>query len=131
MTDSVARMVDIDVAADCGNVPKQAFVRDMLVAGVRGDDDGVQAALEPDATVRPAGAEPSPDHAASRLVEAMTPPGLSRIRLDTVISHGKVVVAAGALVCEGEQHEFCHVVTFSGHGKTARVAHITLYGAWA
>lgn len=123
-------MVDIEIAPDCGNAPKQAQVRDLIVAAATGQRAAVEAAVEPGLVARRAGGAGVEGAAAvDSVMGELDPRGLTGLRLDTVFSHGKFVAAAGVLI-RGERHEeFCHLVTYSGHGKTARVASITMFGA--
>ena len=123
-------MVDIEITPDCGNAPKQTQVRDLIVAAATGRRDAVEAAVGPGFVARRAGGMGVEGAKAVDSVRGLLgPDGLTALRLDMVFSHGKFVAATGVLIRGDTAEEFCHLVTYGGHGKTARVASITMFGA--
>ncbi|WP_144268300.1 hypothetical protein [Demequina sp. NBRC 110055] len=123
-------MVDIEITPDCGNAPKQAQVRDLIVAAATGQRDAFEAAVEPGFVARHAGGTSVEGaKAVDSVIGMLGPDGLTGLRLDLVFSHGTFVAATGVLIRGDKAEEFCHLVTYGGHGKTARVASITMFGA--
>jgi hypothetical protein len=120
-------MVTISTSPDCGNAPKQAYVRDVLAAAARADRDAVASAVSEGWAHRLAGeAGTSGDAATDALVAALTPEGLHSVAFSAIMSHGKLVAASGTLH-GARDTEFCCMITFSGHGKTATIAECVTY----
>lgn len=117
---TLARIVVDD---DCNNAPKRALLRDLLIAWVHGDWETMRPLLAEDIawefvgepTVR--GREALMERAAEGDPAEMTDVVIARI-----LSHGKLGAIEGTIALRnGMQLGFCHVVTFSGHAKTAPV----------
>lgn len=121
-------MITVTTSPNCGNAPKQAYIRDVLTAAARGDRDTVAQAVTADWTHRVAGRPPaSGDDAADELIAEMSPAGLETLDFIVVMSHGKLAAASGWLTGKSGRVEFCCMVTFSGHSKSARIAECVTY----
>lgn len=120
-------MVTISTSPDCGNAPKQAYVRDVLVAAARSDRDAVASAVSEGWAHRLAGeTRTTGDAATDALIAALTPEGLDSVAFSVIMSHGKLVAASGTLR-GASRTEFCCMITFSGHGKSATMAECVTY----
>lgn len=112
------------VDVDCGNAPRKAQVRDWLLAIARADVDTACAALHDQVRWEFAA---GPTHEGTdevrSLIERMAAEPPSTIRLRNILSHGKQVCAEGAT----DTHRFVHIVTYSGHGKSATIQHVITY----
>lgn len=112
------------IEADCGNAPKKARVRDWLISLAQGDidavcgefDEGVRWDAAGDRCYRGIDAVRS---YVARLTEEQT----THLSIHHLLSHGKQVAVEGATNLE----RFAHVVTFTGHGKTAKLAEVVSY----
>lgn len=123
-------MLEITTAPDCGNAPKQAYVRDMLSACARGDRDTVSRAVADDWTHRIAGrAATTGAEATDAVIAALSPAGLEAVHFSVLMSHGRLVSAMGTLRTASEVSDFCCVITFSGHGKNALIAECVTFVA--
>lgn len=121
-------MIVVTTSPHCGNAPKQAYVRDVLVAAARGESNAVAQAVVASWTHRVAGRPPATGgDATDELIAEMSPPGLESIDFTTLMSHGKFVAASGWLIGQGVQTEFCCLFTFTGHSKTAQIAECVTY----
>lgn len=121
-------MVTVTTSPNCGNAPKQTYVQDLLAAAARGERDLVAQAVADGWTHRVAGRPPATgDDATDELIAEMSPPGLESIDFTALISHGKFVAASGWLIGKGTRTEFCCMITFTGHSKTARIAECVTY----
>ena len=121
-------MITVTSSPNCGNAPKQAYIRDVLVAAARGDHDAVVQAVADGWTHRVAGRPPATGEAATEeLIAEMSPPGLESLDFTALMSHGKLAAASGWLIGKGTRTEFCCMITFTGHSKTARIAECVTY----
>lgn len=121
-------MITVTTSPHCGNAPKQAYVRDVLIAAARGEREAVSKAVAANWTHRVAGRPPAAaDDATDELIAEMSPPGLESIDFTTLMSHGKLAAASGWLSGQGIRTEFCCLVTFSGHSKSAQIAQCVTY----
>ena len=121
-------MITVTMSPDCGNAPKQAYIRDVLTSAARGERAAVAQAVADDWTYRVAGRPPATGEAAiDELIAEMSPPGLESLAITALMSHGKLAAASGWLLGKGTRTEFCCMLTFTGHTKTARIADCVTY----
>ena len=123
---STSRDLRINVETDCGNAPRKARVRDWLVALAEGDADAVCRDLDDDVCWDVAGQERHDGIGEVRTyVERLTERHVDELTICHLLSHGKQVAAEGA----DASSRFAHVITFTGHGKNAKIAEIISYFA--
>lgn len=121
-------MITVTTSPDCGNAPKQAYIRDVLVAAARAEREAVAQAVAANWTHRVAGRPPAHgEDATDELIAEMSPPGLESLDFVILMSHGKLAAASGWLSGQGTRTEFCCVITFTGHSKTASIAECVTY----
>lgn len=121
-------MITVSSSPHCGNAPRQAYIHDVLVAAARGERETVAQGVATGWTHRVAGRPPATgDDATDELIAEMSPPGLESIDFTTLMSHGKLAAASGWLIGQGTRTEFCCIITFTGHSKTARIAECITY----
>ena len=115
--------LSVSVDADCGNAPRKAQVRDWLIALAEADLDTVCSELDDDVRwdVAGNGTYVGIDEVRSHVRDEHD--GITRLHLRHLLSHGKQVCAEGAT----DNQRFALVVTYSGHGKTAKIAEIVSY----
>lgn len=112
---------------DCGNSPRKADVCDFVVAWGAGDTVTVEQALSSEATWDVVGESLHERHGVAAYVEAVAAYEATAIRFANLLSHGKAVAAHGTLTTSMGDKRFSHVVEYTGHGKSAKIAHVTSY----
>ena len=123
---STSRDLRIYVEADCGNAPRKAHVRDWLVALAEGDADAVCRDLDNDVCWDVAGQQRYDGIGEVRAyVEKLTEEHIDELTICHLLSHGKQVAAEGT----NTSSRFAHIITYTGHGKTAKIAEIITYFA--
>lgn len=121
-------MITVTSSPNYNNTPKQAYIHGVLVAAARAERDAVVQAVADGWTHRVAGRPPATgEDATDELIAEMSPPGLESLDFTALISHGKIVAASGWLIGTGTRTEFCCMITFTGHSKTARIAECVTY----
>lgn len=122
-------MVSINVEADCGNSPKNLFLRDFHVALAKQDADMVLANVADDVTWEVVGQRTVQGKADfTEALEKGWATALDSVTLEHVITHGKVGSANGTLTtAEGATYGFCNICTFASHAKNASIRTITSY----
>lgn len=118
--------MELRIDADCENAPRKAQVRDLLIALSERRADDVAAELAPDVEWEVVG---SPTHRGrDDVARAVSGPPDRSLHIRNLLSHGKQVAAEGTVTSATEQAvRFAHVVTYSGHGKSAKVRSIVTY----
>lgn len=121
---SASTELDVKVEADCGNAPRKAQVRDWLIALAEGDVDAVCRELDDDACWDVVGHQRYDGIDEVRgYVERLAEDHVDQLSIRHLLSHGKQVAAEGTTTTS----RFAHVITYTGHGKTAKVAEIISY----
>lgn len=121
---SSSRDLQINVEADCGNAPRKAHVRDWLIAFAKGDADAVCRDLADDVCWDVAGKQRYDGIGEVRTyVEKLTEEHVDELTICHLLSHGKQVAAEGTTTSS----RFAHIITYTGHGKTAKIAEIISY----
>lgn len=118
--------MDVRIDADCGNAPRKAQVRDFLVALSERRVEDVAAEFATDVEWEFVGsvAYRGRDQAAG----AVNGPPHRSLHIRNLLSHGKQVAAEGTTTsATGDVMHFAHVVSYSGHGKTAKIQSIVTY----
>ncbi|MBY5161910.1 nuclear transport factor 2 family protein [Salsipaludibacter albus] len=120
--------LEVNVDADCGNAPRKAQVRDWLISLAEADVDTVCSQLDDDVRWDVAGSRVHSGIDEVRcLVEGWAEDHVSQLRIRHLLSHGKQVCAEGAT----STRRFVHVVTYTSHGRAAKIAEIVTYHAAA
>lgn len=116
--------LEVTVDADCGNAPRKAQVRDWLIALAEADVETVCSELAGDVRWDVVGSRvyAGVDEVRRRVQQFAADRG-SRLFIRHLLSHGKQVCAEGATSTQ----RFVHVITYTGHGKTAKIAEIVSY----
>ena len=87
----------------------------------------VEQALSSEATWDVVGESLHERHGVAAYVEAVAAYEATAIRFANLLSHGKAVAAHGTLTTSMGDKRFSHVVEYTGHGKSAKIAHVTSY----
>ena len=114
------------IDADCENAPRKAQVRDLLIAlSERRVEDVVdELAADVEWDVVGSVAHRGRDDVAF----AISGPPDRSLHIRNLLSHGKQVAAEGITTsARKEVAHFAHVVTYSGHGKAAKIRSIVTY----
>jgi len=108
-------MTKINVLTDCGNSPKNTFIRDFNIAFAAGDLAKLSAMVSDDVTWEIIGDNIySGKHTFIAAVEKMKCQELLEFTLDTAVSHGTTASASGSMVIKnGIQFLFSDVYEFS------------------
>ena len=108
------------------NAPRKAQVRDLLIALSERRVEDVTAELAADVEWDVVG---SVTHRGrDDVARAIGGPPDRSLHLRNLLSHGKQVAAEGTTTSVTRQAvHFAHVVTYSGHGKSAKVRSIITY----
>lgn len=123
---STSRGLQIDVEADCGNAPRKAQVRDWIIAIAKGDVDAVCRDFDDGICWDVAGKQRYDGISDVRTyVEKLTEGNVDRLTIRHLLSHGKQVAAEGT----STSSRFAHIITYTGHGRTAKIAKIISYFA--
>lgn len=118
--------MDIEIEPDCENAPKKALIRDWLIALASSAQDEVTGLLEPDIYWEHVGNEIWTGLGEVR--EGLPSQPANSLHVNRLLSHGKEVAAEGRIVfSDGSQNRFAHLLRFSSHGKSAKLAAITTY----
>ena len=118
--------IKVEVDADCGNAPRKAQVRDWLIALAKGDSETVSHELDDQVRWEVAGDRVRDGiEEVRRYIELLAEDRVTQISIRHLLSHGKQVAAEGAT----DSRRFAHVITYTGHGKTAKIAEIISYHA--
>lgn len=121
---SRAEHLEVTVDVDCGNAPRKAQVRDWVVALAAGDVDAVCNELDTGVRWDVAGQRRYEGiDEVRRYVEQLADEEITSLSIRHVLSHGKQVVAEGAT----DTTRFIHLVTYTGHSKTASIAEVITY----
>lgn len=113
-------MPNITVKPDCGNAPKMAVLRDMIVGFAQADVDAILAPMSDDIVWNLVGDSVIEGKENVRnLLEAMKGVGTSDLVIETIITHGRDGAVNGVIRSNaGQSHAFCDVVQFtSATGK--------------
>lgn len=115
--------MDVQLPNGCGNAPRVGIVNDLVTHWAAADTDSLTPWLAPSGiTWFVNGTEIIVTAANSATVcPADTPVGLE---IRSTITHGKTAACEGTLHTDTTPIDFCHVITFTGAGKTAKVAGI-------
>ncbi|WP_062208987.1 hypothetical protein [Demequina oxidasica] len=112
---------------DCGNAPRKAIVRDLVMALAGGDSSVLDAYLHGDAIWALVGDQTirGGDHVKSRASSAAV---AAEIRFESLLTHGPAASASGTVThASGARTHFSHVVRFASAGKAAPVISMTSY----
>lgn len=106
-------MTDITPSRDCGNSPKNQFAEQIAIALETGDIDFLSDVLDDGIAWETADGEMTGSEAV--LVQMAQVDKPSQLRIDHVITHGKVGAVNGVADSKGvgRARRFCHVLTFT------------------
>lgn len=116
--------MEITLPTDCGNAPRIGIVGDFAVNWAMGNAEAVSDALADDATWTIAGDTHSGPEAAREVGPPFSP---KRVRLFSVITHGRLASCDGYLEAEGRRIDFSHALRFASTSKTAKIAELRSY----
>jgi hypothetical protein len=121
-------MVKINVRADCGNSPKQTFLKDFNIAYAEGNLDFLLDSISDDFNLDTVGDRQIRGKAEFAQVLATTrenPP--TELILNSVITHGREGAANGTIKTQdGRTFAFCDVYAFKS-AKGDKIKSITSY----
>ena len=108
-------MVNITVDADCGNSPKQTFIKDFNVAFGEGNIDYLAEHVSDTIVWEMIGDKRIEGKAAFHTeLEQMQNTAIAAFIVKSVVTHGKVAAADGEFtIANGEHYAFCDVYEFT------------------
>lgn len=123
-------MVKVVMQEDCGNAPKQKFIRDFCVANANADITTVMNMVTEDIRLEiPGYATVSGKEEIQKLLqEDANRSKVTELLIANILTHGKRGVANGTLVfADGGVVAFCNMYTFNNHSKNAKLQLIQTY----
>lgn len=121
-------VVNLCVAADCGNAPKRLVLRDYVLAVAERDVDAIAAALADDVVWEIVGRSTTMKDDFASTVDQLFKGAVDTLSIESILTHGKEGCVAGTMVlADGRSIRFCDVYLFNGHSKTAKIKKITSY----
>jgi len=125
-------MVKIRIGKDCGNSPKNLFLRDFNVAVAKGNTEIIGQNITEDVTwhlFEPANQKTI--HGKDGVIEEHVKNLIivpAEYNIDTVITHGDKGAVSGVIKSiDGKSYVFCDVYKFSSHAKGAKIKEMTSY----
>jgi|WetSurMetagenome_2_1015567.scaffolds.fasta_scaffold104363_3 hypothetical protein len=125
-------MVKVIVGKDCGNSPKNLFLRDFNIAVAKGNAEVIDQSITEDVTwhlFEPANQKTI--HGRDGVLEeyvqnlVIVP---AEYNNDTVITHGDRGAVSGTIkATDGKSYVFCDIYIFSSHAKGAKIQEMTSY----
>ena len=121
-------MAILEMHADCGNAPKKNFIRDVNLAFVEENVDYLLEHTAEDIVWTMTGTQPITGKAAFRAeLERMHGNPVTKLTLDTILTHGREAAARGRLeFADGSTYAFADFYLFTG-AKGDRIRAITTY----
>ena len=121
-------MARFEINADCGNAPKKVFVRDFNLAFAEENIDFLLERTTDDIVWNMIGGKTITGKAAfTAELEQLKGNPLTKLTLDTILTHGREAAASGRLEQEdGTVYAFADFYVFSG-AKGDRIRAITTY----
>ena len=121
---SAPNNLEVNIEADWGNAPKKAQVRDWLIALAECDIDAVCREVDADVGWDVAGNQRYDGiDEVQTYVEKLAEEHVDALSMRHLLSQRKQVAAERATTSS----RFVHVITYTGHGKTAKFAEIISY----
>lgn len=118
----------VENPAGCGNAPRVGIVNELVAWWAAGDAASLEKWLAPDRfTWVINGSEATP--AAAGLASALPREIPERLEIRSTITHGRFAACEGTLHSGTSATDFCHVIVFTGAGKTAKIAGIRTFSA--
>lgn len=117
--------MQIELPADCGNAPRIGIVADFAVNWAKGDAEGVSEWLADTVSWTLVGqsVHSGPESA----LEVKPPFSPQRVKLISIITHGRLASCDGYLEADGRRLVFSHVFRFASTSKTAKIAQMRSY----
>jgi hypothetical protein len=121
-------MIIIKVSADCGNSPKNLFLKDFSSAFARGDEGFILNRVSDDLVFTLVGDRELRGRQALAIeLDSLPLNRVSEVEISHVLSHGRSGVVEGKVgLLDGGQLAFCGVVDFSS-AKGDQISRITAY----
>ncbi|TJZ49429.1 nuclear transport factor 2 family protein [Sphingobacterium olei] len=121
-------MTKIKVLANCGNSPKNTFVKDFNVAYTKGDIDALGSMVSDEVTWELLGNKVISGKAEFiKALEEMKKKEVLECTVETAISHGKSASASGRMtMSDGDTYAFADIYEFSST-KGNQIKHIKSY----
>jgi len=122
-------MVNIIVQEDCGNAPKKAFLRDFIVAVVKGDNTFISGSTTDDICWNYVGNGCfNGKHDALAALKRLRSDEIRELVIHTIITHGYHGCVEGALkFADGKMLAFCDVYQFRASTNNAPIKAIRTY----
>lgn len=122
-------MTTITVNQDCGNSPKNAFVRDFNIAFAENEVEFILDNVSDDITWTMSGDQEIQGKSDfTEAVRNMKDEKTTELIIDHAITHGAIGAVDGTLKLDnGTVYAFCDMYEFSSHGKNAKIQTITSY----
>ena len=106
--------MDFQIPENCGNSPRMMIVAELARAWGQDDRSQLEEWLDPEASWNTYPGEVAP--------------GFASLRLQNVVTHGRVGSCDGVAVrSDGSRIHFAHFFTFASTAKTARVRSVNSY----
>lgn len=115
---------------NCGNAPKQQFIRDFYVAIAENELDKAFGMMTDNIIAKiPGYTTASGINAVKNLISKDAGrTKIGELTIENTITHGKYGAINGKMFFEdGEEMEFCSVCAFSSHAKNAKLNSIKVY----
>ena len=121
----------IQIDEDCGNAPKKATIRDLLVFLAREEYDQVMDYMTEDIQWERAGGEKVAGREnLAALLSQLTDPSANSFTVTDILSHGDRCAASGTFRrADGNQSHVGHFFRFNGHGKNAKIGRVMTYSS--
>ena len=121
-------MTNVMVNADCGNSPKNIFVKDLAIAFARRDTNFILGSTTDDILWNRIGQKPVQGKSDfARALEQIKNDPVEELTIHHVVTHGKAGAVNGLLRSQdGKRRAFCEVYEFS-NAKGSSVREITSY----
>jgi len=122
-------MVNIIVQEDCGNAPKKAFLRDFIVAVVKGDNTFISSSITDYICWNYVGNECfNGKRDALAALKRLRSDEIGELVIHTIITHGYYGCVEGTLkFSDGKMLAFCDVYQFRASANNAPIKAIRTY----
>lgn len=121
--------VKIVSEVSCKNSPKRELLRDLAIQTVQNDLEQTLEWFTEDVSWNLIGQEQLEGLAAvEEKLQSFLENAVLELHIHEIITHGKSAALSGKLIFkEKEATDFCHIVVFKSHSKTAKIQKITTY----
>lgn len=123
-------MVAISIEEHCKNAPKKEFVRDFLIAIATSNLTIAEDMLAENVILELVGdlCITEKQVVIQTLAKDNASRGIKQMTVRNILSHGNKCAAEGYMrYKDGSEVAFCHICTFTGHSKDAKIKYIATY----